>query len=72
MIAITNGFNDTGGDKGVGDRSIYSSATSFISITMRLYTLLGMEEGDMTFVLHMHYDFGLWHKSLGLGLWVSL
>jgi hypothetical protein len=25
VIAITNGFNDTGGDKGVGDRSIYSS-----------------------------------------------
>jgi hypothetical protein len=26
VIAITNSFNDIGGDKGVGDRSIYSSA----------------------------------------------
>ena len=25
VITITNGFNNTGGDKGVGDRSIYSS-----------------------------------------------
>jgi len=36
-----------------------------IVITMRLHTLLGMKAGDMAFVLHMHYEFGLWY----IGIW---
>jgi len=37
-----------------------------LGITMQLHTLLGMKAGDMTFALHMHYDFGLWHICLGM------
>ena len=36
-----------------------------LGITMRLHTLLGMKAGDMAFVLHMHYEFGLWY----IGIW---
>ena len=36
-----------------------------IVITMRLHTLLGMKAGDMAFVLHIHYEFGLWY----IGIW---
>jgi hypothetical protein len=42
-IAITNGFNDTSDDKGVGDRSIYSSATSFIGHNNAALDLVGYE-----------------------------
>ena len=43
-----------------------------LGITMRLHTLLGMKAGDTAFALHMHYNFGVWHDSLGLRLWMSL
>jgi len=36
-----------------------------LGITMQLHTLLGMKAGDMTFTLHMHYDFGLWYICFG-------
>ena len=42
-----------------------TSTTSFIGHNDAASYLWGMKARDMTFALHMHYDFGLWYICFG-------